>query len=73
MTKYAIYINPMHGILLEADDHEVVQSTLVLKKDGNTMAQFTQYLGWHIINEKEKEPATVFSIVPGPKPPEVAS
>lgn len=62
--QYLVFINPMHGVQLGADELEIVQSVLVFKRDGVVCAQFTQYLGW-LEAEEKREPASVLSLVPG--------
>jgi hypothetical protein len=69
--NYQIWISPVHGIQLQADDMTVVQNVLIFKRDGREVGQFTQYMGWLELEEAPKESASVspLSLVPRGEPP----
>lgn len=62
--QYLVFINPMHGVQLGADEMAVHGTVLEFKRNGEKVAEFHQVCGWLEMEEK-REPASVLSLVPG--------
>lgn len=67
--QYMVFISPVHGIQLGADEMALHQTVLEFRRDGQIVAQFSQYQGWLELEETKREPGSLLTLVPKPGEP----
>lgn len=71
LRHWHIIIAPLHMVGIDADEMLQHGDMLTFVREGKTVGQFGQYMGWveRIEEEKPKEAASVLSLVPTDRPP----